>query len=330
MSQVTGMFYNAGRLFFTLAGDPGLHWAWFSPDSGIVDNTEFSVPSSVDFSQADGMFVSGNTLYYVKKGDQSLYSVSFDGSSVSGSPQLINGPSTGGIDWTNRSLFFAPSPPANKAPTAAFTSSCTAGGCSLDGSTSSDSDGSLVGYTWDFGDGSSAGSGVTTSHAYTAIGTYTVKLTVTDNSGATSSVTHQVSITSLSQQIQFVAASHSAPGSSTSKSVTVPASVAAGDTMLLVLTGVHLQHLEQPGPGLDAGGADADQRHHQLDRVGQAGHGRRRRVEDHPDVGHRRQGNPEPERLRRRQPEHSRRRRGGCRRRRRHEPRDADHHGRSG
>ena len=100
MSNVTGMFYQAGRLYFTLKGDSALHWAWFSPDSGIVDNAEFSAPSSVNFSNADGMFVSGNTLYFVKKSDGSLYSVSFSDGAVTGSPQLVNSVATGGVDWT--------------------------------------------------------------------------------------------------------------------------------------------------------------------------------------------------------------------------------------
>ena len=255
MSSVTGMFYDAGRLYFTLAGSSALRWAWFSPDSGIVDNTQFTVPSSVDFSNADGMFRSGNTLYFVKKGDESLYAVPFDGSSVSGTPQLVNGPGTGGIDWTNRSLFFVASPPANKPPVAAFGSTCTAGGCSFDGSGSSDPDGSIVSYSWDFGDGSAAGTGIAPSHAYTATGTYTATLTVTDNSGAQSSVSHAVSITSLTRQIQFVAASHSAAGSSTSKSATVPATAAVGDTMLLVLTGSTSNTWSSPGAGWTKVGA---------------------------------------------------------------------------
>ena len=55
---------------------------------------------------------------------------------------------------------------------------------SLDGSGSSDVDGTIVSYDWDFGDGTTHGTGVSTSHDYNDHGVYTVKLTVTDNDGA--------------------------------------------------------------------------------------------------------------------------------------------------
>ena len=59
---------------------------------------------------------------------------------------------------------------------------------SFNGSSSTDSDGTIISYAWAFGDGgSSAGSIV--SHVYSSPGTYTVSLTVTDNSGATNTDT---------------------------------------------------------------------------------------------------------------------------------------------
>ena len=64
----------------------------------------------------------------------------------------------------------------------------------FNGAASRDPDGSVVSYLWNFGDGTTA-SGVTAVHAYTAAGSYTVRLTVTDNDGLTNSAstTAQVS-----------------------------------------------------------------------------------------------------------------------------------------
>jgi PKD repeat protein len=58
----------------------------------------------------------------------------------------------------------------------------------FDASTSDDTEGSIVDYSWDFGDGSS-GNNVTTSHTYTQPGEYTVTLTVTDNEDNTAAKT---------------------------------------------------------------------------------------------------------------------------------------------
>ena len=61
----------------------------------------------------------------------------------------------------------------------------------FDGSTSSDTDGSIASYAWDFGDGGT-GTGATPSRSYAAAGDHQVTLTVTDNDGATGSVTKTV------------------------------------------------------------------------------------------------------------------------------------------
>jgi PKD repeat protein len=63
----------------------------------------------------------------------------------------------------------------------------------FDGSDSSDPDGTIVAYDWDFGDGSS-GSGAMPTHTYTVDGTYKVTLTVTDDMGAIDSVTTSAAI----------------------------------------------------------------------------------------------------------------------------------------
>ncbi|MGY2064502.1 PKD domain-containing protein [Blastococcus sp. SYSU DS0619] len=83
---------------------------------------------------------------------------------------------------------------ANIAPAAAFESAATDLELVVDGASSTDADGTVAGWAWDFGDGST-GTGTTASHTYAAAGTYAVTLTVTDDQGATSSVTRQVTVT---------------------------------------------------------------------------------------------------------------------------------------
>ena len=55
----------------------------------------------------------------------------------------------------------------------------------FDGSHSSDPDGSIVSYAWDFGDGTH-GAGINPTHRYASVGDYSVTLRVTDNGGITS------------------------------------------------------------------------------------------------------------------------------------------------
>lgn len=81
----------------------------------------------------------------------------------------------------------------NSPPNASFSHDCTELSCDFDGSGSSDSDGTIVDYAWDFGDGNS-GSGELVSHTYGADGTYTVTLTVTDDEGATDSTSQSVTV----------------------------------------------------------------------------------------------------------------------------------------
>jgi PKD repeat protein len=76
----------------------------------------------------------------------------------------------------------------NNPPLAAASANPASGEAPLDvafdGSGSSDSDGVITDYAWDFGDGQN-GSGAAASHTYAAAGTYTAVLTVTDDDGAT-------------------------------------------------------------------------------------------------------------------------------------------------
>lgn len=78
----------------------------------------------------------------------------------------------------------------NQSPKAAISTDITKGKAPLvvafDGAGSSDPDGTLTGYAWNFGEGSTA-TGVSATHTYQAVGTYVAVLTATDNQGASAS-----------------------------------------------------------------------------------------------------------------------------------------------
>ncbi len=110
------------------------------------------------------------------------------------SGQGTNGPLVTSFDNYSVTTGGSDEPPANQTPTAEFTSSITNLHAAVDGSGSSDPDGTVATYEWNWGDGSNdtVGASATATHTYAQPGTYTVKLTVTDNGGATDSATAKV------------------------------------------------------------------------------------------------------------------------------------------
>lgn len=84
----------------------------------------------------------------------------------------------------------------NRPPTAAAAANPASGQAPLavtfDASNSSDPDGDPLTYTWDFGDGSDATTGITTTHTFSAAGTFTPTLTVRDTSDAVATTTLRI------------------------------------------------------------------------------------------------------------------------------------------
>ncbi|MGV8910179.1 MAG: PKD domain-containing protein, partial [Propionicimonas sp.] len=83
--------------------------------------------------------------------------------------------------------------PGNQTPIAAFTTMTGGHTLNVDGRISHDLDGTIASYAWKYGDALS-GTGATAIHVYAADGTYTITLTVTDNSGAMTATSQTVNV----------------------------------------------------------------------------------------------------------------------------------------
>ena len=169
---------NAGAAQFTQTLTP-----IFFDGSGSYDPDGFI--TSYSWSFGDGATASGVTATHAF-GTTGYWPVTLtvtDNMGVQSSSTII-------VAVANRS------PVANAGPPQTVSQNTSA---TFNGSSSSDPDGTIVSYSWTFGDGGSA-SGPVVNHTYTSTGSFTATLTVTDNSGASASATAAVTVTTTSNQ----------------------------------------------------------------------------------------------------------------------------------
>lgn len=252
LANVTGMFYANNRIYYTLRNQSALYSRWFSTDSAIVGADRFSRTGPVDYNTYAVAFVANNRLYLVSRLNGSLYQIAWNNGAPSGSPVLVNS-ATSGNDWRARGLVLLSTRP-NAQPTARMTVQCQQLDCSFDATTSTDADGSITGYHWDFGDGTTA-TGSTARHTYSSGGARTVTLTVTDDDGAVGTSTQEVSLSDGVSTAQFLGADQ-ALVSGASARVTTPPGVAKGDTLLVLATVA----VTSPVPATPPGWTAASQR----------------------------------------------------------------------
>jgi 6-phosphogluconolactonase (cycloisomerase 2 family) len=162
---------------FSIAQDGGLSALAGSPfKSGGIH------PNSVAVSPDSGYVYVTNYGSFLERGHGSVSALSVGStgklSPVAGSP----------FPTTEGSVELAASP--DRGPEAAFsaTPAPTGDPSSFDATASSDPDYALASYSWEFGDGQTeTTSSATTAHTYSAPGTYTVALTVTDAAACSTS-----------------------------------------------------------------------------------------------------------------------------------------------
>ncbi|MCU1586559.1 MAG: putative subtilase-family protease [Frankiales bacterium] len=168
----------------------------FAPGVGVVSDwyTSDTATQSDDGTSMSTPHVAGAAALYLQQnpsatpaqvasflvGQATTGAVKSPGSGTPNKLLYIGGISAGGP------------PPANVAPTAAFTISTSNLSATLT-DTSTDSDGSIASRSWAFGDGTT-GTGSPVTHTYAAAGTYTVTETVTDNGGLTATASHSVAV----------------------------------------------------------------------------------------------------------------------------------------
>ena len=146
--------------------------------------------------QHDRITLNGTTGFIAAHEEKQVYCTACHTSTNATVVKVINDGMAGVQQPCNACHSVAGGTPGNQSPVAnAGPDQTVAVGqsVSFSGAGSSDPDGSIVGYTWNFGDGTTA-SGVTATKTYATTGAYTVTLTVTDNAGATATDTAVVTV----------------------------------------------------------------------------------------------------------------------------------------
>ncbi|WP_457591413.1 PKD domain-containing protein, partial [Geoglobus sp.] len=174
-----------GQAFNPSTGHVELQWSAFDPDGDPVSYDLYFGNSANPPLNQTGLTV---TSYNVSVSAGSTYYWKVVAKDSNGGTNASEVRSFRVMEYPSASFFYSPSAPA-KTDLIIF-----------DASSSYDPDGSIVSYSWDFGDGSSA-SGVTVSHIYASNGVYTVNLTVTDDDGLSDTVSKQVVIVEVSSLV---------------------------------------------------------------------------------------------------------------------------------
>ena len=171
--------------------------------SFTADPTSGVAPLAVSFNASSSSDSDGTIISYAwdfKDGNTGTGQSIFHTFSSAGSynVELTVTDDEGATDSATKTITITDPITTNQSPTASFTATPTSGtaplAVSFNASNSSDSDGTIISYVWDFKDGST-GSGETISHTFSSAGSYNVELTVTDDEGATDSTTKTVNVT---------------------------------------------------------------------------------------------------------------------------------------
>jgi DNA-binding beta-propeller fold protein YncE len=198
LTPVTGSPFPGGAGSVGLAAAPDGKHLYVSNVGGSVSSFSMAADGSLSNVAGSPFANTGNAVavavspdgkhLYVSNQNNtvSAYDVAADEtlSAVAGSPFA-----TGGATPDFQSVTVSPDQP----PVASFaaTGLTTGGPTAFDATASTDSDGTIVRYDWDFGDGTTlADGGPSPSHTYAAPGTYQARVTETDNEGCSTALVY--------------------------------------------------------------------------------------------------------------------------------------------
>lgn len=157
--------------------------------SGTLSGTQTTAPASFQWNFGDGTPVQSTTSVtithvYAASGTYVVNLVVLDAQGVAGKV-------------VSQNVTVAPLPANQIPPIAQFAVASNGLSVGVDASLSTDPDGTITTYAWNFGDPNSStntASGKTATHTYGATGTYTVTLVVTDNTGLTATSQQKANI----------------------------------------------------------------------------------------------------------------------------------------
>lgn len=114
LAATTGMFYDRGRIYFTLAGSRRLYYRYFNPESGVVGAVRLVASRRAgDFAprKARGLFVAGKHLYWTTASGRlrrTGWSQTAQAARPSGEATDVGGPRIDGVRWGPGVVFVGP------------------------------------------------------------------------------------------------------------------------------------------------------------------------------------------------------------------------------
>jgi len=112
LGDFSSLFYENGRIYYTLKDKGALYMRYFSVESEIVGSFRFVVVEDTEgfgLKSLGGAFLADDDVYRVHEKNCTLARLQWvDGEPVSGTSTVVSGPDVDGIDWCSNGLFARP------------------------------------------------------------------------------------------------------------------------------------------------------------------------------------------------------------------------------